>query len=327
MQKKQLITRKPAYWHGQLLLEEDFIDEQQYHSEARYRHSRHLHGFGVASGLEVTHAGDLAVTVSPGFAIDRRGREIELREAETLELHGLPPGALAWVTIGFRTERAAKDGNNDNRIDCYAHLRIATGVDPSDVRLCGVQLDERGRLGLKAVNHQERDTLRSHVAPGSVGAEALDAQLRRDWITVAFHPSAMPQDEDDARPPFRVGATQAIAHKEYDGKPNARGAAGSMAIVLPPGVRHIHRFRVAGSANEKKLTATLIKGGFDAKSMQHLRDEVLTLEHAGGSGGYFETGEIPEAHRSLRDRRRTLSVDIRAHGYVKISMIALEVSY
>jgi hypothetical protein len=309
------------------LLEEDFIDEQQYHSEARYRHSRHLHGFGVASGLEVSHAGDLAVTISPGYAVDRRGREIELRDAETLELHGLPPGALAWVTIGYRTERAAKEGDSDNRIDCYAQLRIATGVEPSDVRLCGVQLDERGRLGAGALNHKERDTLRSQVAAGSVGAEALDAQLRRDWITVAFHPSAMPQDEDDARPPFRVGATQAIAHKDYDGKANTRGAAGSMAIVLPPGVRHIHRFRVAGSANEKKLTATLIKGGFDAKSMQHLRDEVLTLEHAGGGGAYFETGEIPEAHRSLRDRRRTLSVDIRAHGYVKVSMIALEVSY
>ena len=29
MQKKQLITRKPAYHHGQLLLEDDFIAEQQ----------------------------------------------------------------------------------------------------------------------------------------------------------------------------------------------------------------------------------------------------------------------------------------------------------
>jgi hypothetical protein len=29
-QKKQLITRKPGYHHGQLLLEDDFIAEQQF---------------------------------------------------------------------------------------------------------------------------------------------------------------------------------------------------------------------------------------------------------------------------------------------------------
>lgn len=327
MHKRQLMARKPAYRHGQLLLEDDFIDEQQFLLHASYLHSRSLHGFGAVHGLEVSRAGDLAVTISPGFAVDRRGHEIELREAETLELQGLPAGALAWVTIGYRSEQPVKDGTADNRIDCYAQLRIATGVEQFDVRLCRVQLDERGRIAQDAINRQERDQLRSLIAPGSVGAEALDAQLRKDWITLSFHPSAMPQDEDDARPPFRVGATQAIAHKDYDGKPNTRGAAGSMAIALPPGVRFIHRFRVAGGASESKLTATLIKGGFDAKAMKHLRDEVLTLEVAGGGSAFFETGNIPENQRSLSDRRRTLAVDIRAEGYAKVSLVALEVSY
>ena len=34
MQKKYLINRKPAYRHGQLLLEDDFIDEQQFRRTA-----------------------------------------------------------------------------------------------------------------------------------------------------------------------------------------------------------------------------------------------------------------------------------------------------
>lgn len=327
MHKKQLMTRRPAYYSGQLLLEEDFFQEQAFHKQARYLHARHMHGFGAVHGLEVSRAGDLAVTVSPGYAIDRKGHEIELRDAETLELQGLPAGALAWVTIGFRSERQGKDNERDNRIDCYAYLRLATGVEPLDVRLASVQLDERGRLGPDAIGHVERDQLRTNIAPGSVTPEALNPQLRRGWVTMAFHPSAIPQDESDARPPFRVGATQAQAHKEIGGKPNTSGAAGTMAIVLPPGVRHIHRFRVAGTANDKSMTATLLKGGFDpnAKNMKHLRDELVVLQI--GAGPYCETAEIPEGHRSMGDHYRTLAVDIRAEGFVKVSLVAIEVSY
>ncbi len=327
MEKRQLIARKPAYWNGKLLLENHFIDEQQFHLHARYLHSRALHGFGAVHGLEVAPAGDLAVTVTPGFAVDRRGHEIELREPETLELHGLPAGALAWVTIGYRSEQASKDGGGDKRIDCYAQLRLATGVAPDDVRLAAVQLDERGRIVRDGIRTQERDQLRTPISPGSVGAEALDAQLRKDWLTLAFHPSPMPQDQDGARPPFRIGATQAMAHKDYDNKPNTRGAAGTMPLLLPPGVRRILRFRVAGAECEKKLTATLVRGGFDEQTKKHLRDELLTLEVAGGGGGYLETGDIPEAQRGLADRLRTLAVDVQSHGYCKISLIALEVSY
>jgi hypothetical protein len=327
VQKKQLIVRKPAYHHGQLLLEDDFIAEQQFHSDARYRHARFMHGFGVVHGLEVARAGELAVSVSPGFAVDRRGHEIELREPETLELHGLPAGALAWVTIGYRTEPFDKGRDGDNRIDCYTYLQIATGVERDDVRLARVQLDERGRLGHHPINHLERDQLRAAIAPGSVTAESLDAQLRTDWITMAFHPSSIPREETDAQPPFRVGATQAEAHRRLNDEPNLRGAAGTMAIALPPGIRQIRRLRVAGAANERSMTVQLVKGGFDPSplAMKHLRDEVATLQI--GPGPYCETIEVPEAHRSMADRHRTLSVDIRAQGFASVSLVAVEVSY
>ncbi len=323
MQKRQLIIRKPAYRHGQLLLEDDFIDEQQFHAHSRYRHARHLHGFGAVSGLEVSRAGDLALTVSAGFAVDRKGREIELHDPETIELSGLPAGSVPWVTIGYRTERLQQEGGGDRRIDCYAVLRVATGVEPADVRLASVQLDERGRIA--QVQHDERDVLRTPIAAGSVGADALDAQLRKDWIAMSFHPSYVPQDTKTARPPFRVGATQAQSHADYDGKPNTRGAAGTMALMLPPGIRHLHRFRIAGAANDSKMTVLLLKGGFDIKAMKHLRDEVLSIDI--GAGPYCETVDIPEAHRSLADRNRTLAVEVQAEGFAKVSMVAVQVSY
>lgn len=325
MQKRQLITRKPAYRHGQLLLEDDFIEEQQFHAHARYRHASQLHGFGVVHGLQVSRAGDSAVSISKGYAVDRKGHEIELFDPDTLELNGLPPGALAWVTIGYRTERPQGEAASEARIDCYAFLRVATGVEPFDVRLASVQLDERGRIAGDGIRDQERDVLRSVIAPGSVTPEALGPSLRKDWLTMAFHPSNIPKDESDAQPAFRVGATEAQVHRDIGGQPNTRGAAGTMAIVLPPGIRTLHRFRVAGTANDKKLTVRLVKGGFDRKAMQHRRDEVVTMEI--GPGAYFETAEVPEAQRSVADRYRTLAVDIRAEGYARISLIALEVSY
>lgn len=326
MHRKQLIERRPAYRRGQLLLENDFIDEQQFHTHARYRHNRHLHGFGVVHGLEVTRASDFAISVSPGFAVDAHGHEIELRDGVTLEISGLPLGAVARVVLGYTTESPATADEPNSRIESYAYLRIVTGAEPNDVRLATLELDERGKISEIGVAPDQRDLLLTRIAPGSVKAEALDPSLRCDWITMAFHPSDMPTDERDWRPPFRVGATQAITHREIDGKPNTNGGGGSMAIVLPPGVRQILRFRVAGEVNEQKLTAVLVKGGFHEGDGKHLRDEILKLEAQKGS--YLVTGDVPEAHRLVDPKRlRTLSVDIRAHGYARISLIALEVSY
>jgi hypothetical protein len=307
-----------------LLLENDFTDEQEFHSGARHRHARSMHGFGVVHGLEVSHAGDLAITVSAGYAVDREGREIELREPETLEMHGLGPGAVAWVTLGYRD---GQEQEGHNRVDCYAFLRIATGVEPMDVRLARVRLDDRGRLEHHGIDPAERDRLRTAIAPGSITPEALDTQLRSDWVTMAFHPSNLPRDESDWRPPFRVGATRAMAHREYpDDKPNNLGAAGTMTILLPPGIRHVNRMMIAGEENERKLTAKLIKGGFDPLAMRRAREEILAIEIA-RSGSYCQEAEVPETHRGMHDRHRTLSVDIRSEGFVSISLIALHVSY
>jgi hypothetical protein len=326
VQKKQRITRKPAYRNGQLLLEGDFIAEQQFHSDALYRHVRYQHGFGVVHGLEVTRAGDMAIAVSPGFAVDRKGHEIELREPETLELVDVPAGALAWVTIGYRTEWIDRGRDGEHHIDCDALLRVATGVEQHDVRLARVQIDKRGRLGHNPISHSERDQLRT--APEPVAREP-EAKLRTGWISMPFRPTDIPQDEKGARPPFRVGATRTSAHRNYPDRDteNLLGAGGTMAIVLPPGVRHIHKLCVAGPDNEKSMTVTLVRGGFDPSPqvMDHKREAVVTIEI--GSGAYCKTVEIPEAHRSIRDHHRTLAVDIGSEGYATVSLVAIEVSY
>src|ERR1700694_3858176 len=106
MQKKQLLHEKPRYFRGQLLLEDDFIAEQRYHSDARYRHTLNLHGWGVVRGLEVTRVDQATIVVSPGFAIDGRGHEIELHQEERLNLSSVPAESLVAVSLVYEDDGA-----------------------------------------------------------------------------------------------------------------------------------------------------------------------------------------------------------------------------
>jgi hypothetical protein len=72
--------RRPRYFSGQLLTPDDFEAEQSYHLEARRQHNRHLHGWGIVSGLGVTASGSGGVMVEPGLAIDGLGRTIVVPE-------------------------------------------------------------------------------------------------------------------------------------------------------------------------------------------------------------------------------------------------------
>lgn len=75
--------KRVNYFHGMLLTEEDFVDEQTYLREKLKLHNR-LHGAGVAWGLElvkdcieVSSGGTIAkVFIAPGLALDCAGNEI-----------------------------------------------------------------------------------------------------------------------------------------------------------------------------------------------------------------------------------------------------------
>lgn len=330
MRKKQLISKKPAYFQGQLLDANDFIDEQKYHANERARHSLYLHGSGVLRGLDVTRASDSTISVSPGFAIDGKGREIAINQAEILELSAFPPSSLLQITVSYETEQPSRDRS---RIECYGVLAASTGIEEAAVVLATVQLDEHGKLKAESISTATRRQLRIVLSPGSVTAVALDPGLRKGWLRVAFRPITIPQDTDPKveppPPPFRVGATEARAHRDFDGKANTKGAGGTMAIPLPPGVTRVHRLRVAGQENEKKMKITLFRGGWDAANKKHIggRDDAANrlVEEEIGSGPYDSTYEIKAG--DLDAECNTLSLDIRSTGYIRVSLVAVEISY
>ncbi|MFP2900078.1 hypothetical protein [Corallococcus sp. 4LFB] len=70
------------YFDGQLLTVSELTDEQDFHRLRHERHARQLHTPGIARGLEVRKGASQEVSVSPGVAVDARGRQLIL-EAET----------------------------------------------------------------------------------------------------------------------------------------------------------------------------------------------------------------------------------------------------
>lgn len=99
-QLPQFVLSRLRYYEGQFLEEQDFIDEQKYHIDARRRHERLLHVAGVLEGLDVTVNGGTGIDVSPGSAVDDQGRQILLAQAQSIASLPAPLGTLV-VAIAF----------------------------------------------------------------------------------------------------------------------------------------------------------------------------------------------------------------------------------
>jgi hypothetical protein len=327
MQKKQLLHKKPGYFRGQLLLEDDFIAEQGYHANARYRHALNLHGWGVVRGLEVTRADETTLVVSAGFAIDGHGHEIELREDERLSLTSAPTESQVAVSLIYEEESAANLGRDGQQhaLNCYAVLSAAVGVAEGAVVLATVQLDEKGHIGHRAISSANRRQLKTLLLPGSVSAASLDANLRTGWLRSPFRPVPLPptSEKEDPLPPFRVGPTEARSHRDYDGQTNTRGAAGIMAIMLPPGVARVLRLRLAGEENDALMQLELIIGGWDPGARKHVARVLLKADLQ--AGAFDHTWDIEKGDLHLETS--TLALEVRAKGYARVSLVALEVTY
>ena len=78
---------KMKYQEKQFLRAADFVDEQEYHVQKLMDHNRALHVHGICEGLEVSKSVyEGCVTVSPGSAIDIKGRSIKLDLPEIIDL-------------------------------------------------------------------------------------------------------------------------------------------------------------------------------------------------------------------------------------------------
>ena len=132
--------QRVSYFFGQVLGVDDFKTEQNYFIEKHRLHNRHLHGWGVVNGLEVSVDKGNVVHVSPGVAIDCAGNEIFLRSEAKLKV---PARASEfYVVVEYReievgpvpiapdTGGSTEPALNNSRIQEDCHVYIAN-VDPN----------------------------------------------------------------------------------------------------------------------------------------------------------------------------------------------------
>jgi len=191
------------YFNHQMLVEDDFTDEQTYHLGMRRRHNRALHKFGVAEGLNVRKTGDKEVTVDPGTAIDRDGKVIIQGADFVVDLRDgtkYPKNTQVHVVIAHVEEESdqktfggvtgATRVTEKTRIEA---VTTAPAADGSVIRLATFKLDNNanvpGNVGDPLA--EGRQFAGSVLAPGTVGETELvdgavtESKLVDGAVTVA----------------------------------------------------------------------------------------------------------------------------------------------
>ncbi len=84
--------KRARYFHGMLMTDRDFTEEQLYHNEKRKMLNRMLHGWGVVCGLKITPTNPASskIVIERGMALDCRGSEIVLCDKYELDV-------LDWI--------------------------------------------------------------------------------------------------------------------------------------------------------------------------------------------------------------------------------------
>ena len=79
--------KRARYFHGMLMTDRDFREEQIYHNEKRKLLNRMLHGWGVVCGFDIQwEAGKSVVVIKRGMALDCHGNEIMVCDPVDIDL-------------------------------------------------------------------------------------------------------------------------------------------------------------------------------------------------------------------------------------------------
>ena len=339
---KIAIEQRPHYYNGLLLLEGDFLAEQKYHIDARRRHNLHLHGWGswgVVYGLTVARDSDTSFIIHPGVAIDALGYEMFLERPQHVSVAEFGPNELLQVGLSCE-DGTGSEGRADaprNRRDFYTVITVSKiGEDSTGLTIARVQLDSQGRLDDKAIDYAHTKYARS-VAPGSITPNELHANLRKGWLRLPFRPVPLvnppqweeesplnaPQGAAEIPPAFRVSTTEVLTPGHEEAQERDRGAAGTMAIPIPPSVTQVTGLRIAGARNEGEIRLQLIRGGWDWNRKEHIHKVIVRKIITGEP--FLETFNIDDT--ALDPEYHTLSLWLWGTRRTSISLIATEFVY
>ncbi|SPE38479.1 conserved hypothetical protein [Candidatus Sulfopaludibacter sp. SbA3] len=325
--KKVPAAKRLHYFTGQLLVDDDFTAEQDYHVGGSRRHASTLHTWGVIAGLDVVQQGEHEIGVTAGTAIDASGRQIVLQSGERLAVE--PAATLTAYVVVSAAEGAedvdrSTEEENYTRTTEYTVLQIgpdAPALDGSVVQLAKLQLDASGRIA--SIDTSVRRSAGSLIAPASVGnphladgtvtLPKLHATLRSGWIRMPFKPSFFDESGAGAKS-FLIGVTKARC--------DAQGAKGTMAIPVPAGANRLKTFVLAGMRNSGQLNIELWRCGWNNKKNQADAEQLLPADKTKIRGAPFNL-RVP-IDKPLDSETNAVAVYVEAVGESEINLVAAE---
>jgi len=121
--------KRARYFHGMLMTERDFREEQMYHNEKRRLSNRMIHGWGVVCGLGITATSPESskIVITPGMALDCLGNEIVVCNSFEVDLKKLPE-------LCPDTSKREKDicAETDTSGECKYYVAIKFAEVPTD---------------------------------------------------------------------------------------------------------------------------------------------------------------------------------------------------
>ena len=308
-------VKRLNYFTHQLLREQDFKEEQAYHLGNHRRHNRTMHSPGVVEGLTVEAAGR-EITVTPGLALDREGREIALEEPVTRDMSSFSAGSDAYITLAYHEQLDDADHVSAGGVEGYTRVtetpvigeQRREHIDDDAVVLARVHIGQGGRVQDVDMSRDVRRNAREETAP-------------RGWLRLPFKPVRLNPvrfdttlaEDDSSEFDFTIDEANA-----YCGR---HGARGSMQIPVPPGVSHVTGFRVAGTTRGE-LIARLFRTGWNLAEGKG--EKTRLVEETFTQGAFHKEIEIEPPQTTLGELN-ALSVSIRADGESEIWLVAVKV--
>src|SRR5271170_356936 len=253
-----MALKRVNYFTHQFLREQDFKAEQDYHVEARRRHNRLFHSWGVVEGLEVRQEGEHDIVVEPGVAVDKSGREIVLSQSATRNLSSFSHDSEAYITIDYLEKSEEEDHQSTGGVEGYIriselaeiHERRHEHLDEGAVVLARVRVGPHGHI-----EHVDMTPTVRKMAKEAVSG--VHGWLRLPFKPVRLNPVRIENKLAGGGDPdydFIIDEATAYCTKN--------GARGSMQIPVPPGATHITGFRLAGSTRGE-VTVRLFRTGWN----------------------------------------------------------------
>ena len=147
--------------------------------------NRAFHSAGVVDGLEISRHGNREISISPGFAVDREGRELVIQEAVVHDLRRHESHQQFLVLLGYKEvleRQAHRDDGVDapagakqgsNRVAEIAEISLTPNLEGAGtvVQLGTVHLDANGDIS--NITHHNREIAAVVIPHSSIHAKHL----------------------------------------------------------------------------------------------------------------------------------------------------------